>query len=86
MLREPISYHTSVPEYILFVSFGALSGHSLAKAVGPVGSHYSRNSTLDDPWREITREKFDKLSQCLVDHYSQYSIDGPNGKHSEQKW
>ena len=78
LLHSPISYR-SLPDYALFDSFGAITGHGLSEAVGPVGSYYAKNGTLADQWSEETRQGFNMKAQCLSDQYSSFAVKGPDG-------
>ena len=80
LLHAPISYDNSVPDYVLFGSFGAITGHGISKSVGPVGSLYSGNGTFTDMWSEKTRKAFDEKAQCFIDLYADYEVSGPDGK------
>ena len=78
LLHSPISYR-SVPDYALFGSLGAITGHGLSEAVGPVGSYYAENGTLADQWSGDTRGEFNKKAQCLIGQYSSFAVTGPDG-------
>ncbi len=78
LLHAPISYG-SLPDYALFGSFGAISGHGLSQSVGPIGSYYDMNGTLSEQWSEASRAAFDEKAQCFIDQYSSYAVTGPDG-------
>jgi endothelin-converting enzyme len=80
VLRKPLTYDDTVPAYALFGSFGAISGHGITKALGPVGSYFDKHGVLNDQWSSKTREEFQKKAQCFIDHYSSYSVKGADGK------
>jgi endothelin-converting enzyme len=80
LLHSPMSYTKSIPDYVLYGSFGAMSGHGISKTLGPVGSYFSKNGSFADQWSEQTRKEYRKKTQCFVDQYSKYTVSGSDGK------
>ncbi|CAL1547634.1 unnamed protein product [Lymnaea stagnalis] len=57
-----------------YAAFGTIVGHLLIEAFG--GHHgYLAKAGF---WTNGSREMFDRLSQCMVDQYNAYQIDGQN--------
>ncbi|KAK7077363.1 Endothelin-converting enzyme 2 [Halocaridina rubra] len=57
-------------------------GHELAHAFDDQGRRYDKNGNLNQWWRPETVTKFNNLTQCMVDQYSSYKLQGEhiNGK------
>ena len=80
IMQSPVFYDPSVPQYLSYGAFGAVSGHELSHAFDNSGSQYDESGKFVDWWSNETRKAFEKKTQCFVKQYSRYSITGPDGK------
>ena len=63
-------------------SIGSIMGHELTHGFDNSGRDYDKDGMMHQWWNNQTIADFERVSQCIVDQYSQYSIEGDhlNGK------
>ena len=76
IMQSPVFYHPSIPQYLSYGSFGAVSGHELSHAFDSSGRHYSPNGTFTDWWNNQTVQSFKEKAQCFVDQYHEFTVPG----------
>ncbi|XP_042880127.1 endothelin-converting enzyme homolog isoform X2 [Penaeus japonicus] len=75
ILQAPIFDHNN-SKSLNYGAVGVVMGHELAHAFDDQGRKYDKNGNLGKWWKEETTRKFEKLTQCMVDQYSQYELRG----------
>ncbi|XP_037790089.1 endothelin-converting enzyme homolog [Penaeus monodon] len=81
ILQAPIFDHNN-SKSLNYGAVGVVMGHELAHAFDDQGRKYDKNGNLDKWWHEETTKKFENLTHCMVNQYSQYELRGEhlNGK------
>jgi endothelin-converting enzyme len=79
IMQAPVFYEPSVPQYLTYGAFGAVSGHELSHAFDSTGSHYDETGNYTDWFDQPTKEAFDKKTKCFVKQYSDFTVPGPTG-------
>ena len=79
IMQQPVFYDPSVPKYLSYGAFGAVSGHELSHAFDNTGSQYDETGKYANWWDNDTRAAFEEKTDCFVKQYSDFSIQGPDG-------
>lgn len=80
IMQAPVFYDASVPQYLTYGAFGAVSGHELSHAFDSTGSHYDETGNYTDWFDESTKSAFDSRTKCFEKQYSRFSVTGPEGE------
>ncbi|XP_035243838.1 endothelin-converting enzyme 1 isoform X1 [Anguilla rostrata] len=83
ILQAPF-YSTAWPKAMNFGGIGVVMGHELTHAFDDQGREYDKDGNLRSWWKNSSVEAFKKQTQCMVEQYSNYSINQEplNGKHT----
>ncbi|KAJ8360466.1 hypothetical protein SKAU_G00169910 [Synaphobranchus kaupii] len=83
ILQAPF-YSTAWPKSMNFGGIGVVMGHELTHAFDDQGREYDKDGNLRSWWKNSSVEAFKKQTQCMVEQYSNYSINQEplNGKHT----
>uniref|UniRef100_A0A6Q2YDU0 Endothelin-converting enzyme 1 n=1 Tax=Esox lucius TaxID=8010 RepID=A0A6Q2YDU0_ESOLU len=83
ILQAPF-YSRSWPKALNFGGIGVVMGHELTHAFDDQGREYDKDGNLRPWWKNSSVEAFKKQTQCMVEQYSNYSINKEplNGKHT----
>ncbi|XP_029630977.1 endothelin-converting enzyme 1 isoform X1 [Salmo trutta] len=83
ILQAPF-YSRSWPKALNFGGIGVVMGHELTHAFDDQGREYDKDGNLRSWWKNSSVEAFKKQTQCMVEQYSNYSInkEALNGKHT----
>ncbi|KAJ9000383.1 hypothetical protein HRR94_004961 [Exophiala dermatitidis] len=79
IMQFPV-FDVDVPQYISYGAFGSVSGHELSHAFDSTGRHYDQNGNYTDWWTNKTVTEFKKRAECFVDQYSNFTVEGADGK------
>lgn len=79
IMQFPV-FDVEVPQYLSYGAFGSVSGHELSHAFDSTGRHYDQNGNYTDWWTKSTVEGFKKRAECFVDQYSNFTVEGADGK------
>lgn len=77
IMQAPVFYEPSVPQYLTYGAFGAVSGHELSHAFDSTGSHYDETGNYTDWFDKPTKEAFDQKTKCFENQYSKFTVPGP---------
>lgn len=80
IMQAPVFYEPSVPQYLTYGAFGAVSGHELSHAFDSTGSHYDESGNYTDWFDESTQQAFERRTQCFEKQYADFTISGPDGE------
>ncbi|MCJ1477383.1 hypothetical protein MMC13_006054 [Lambiella insularis] len=80
IMQSPVFYDPTVPQYLSYGAFGAVSGHELSHAFDSTGRHYDQRGNYTQWWDTSTIKAFKDKAQCFVDQYHNYTIPGPDGE------
>lgn len=75
LLQRPY-FDRAYPQSFLYGSMGMISGHELTHGFDNAGRRYDKNGNMNDWWTATSAAQFQDRSQCMVDQYSQFEIDG----------
>ncbi|KAL0978496.1 hypothetical protein UPYG_G00171240 [Umbra pygmaea] len=83
ILQAPF-YNRSLPKALNFGGIGVVIGHELTHAFDDQGREYDKDGNLRSWWKNSSVEAFKKQTKCMVEQYSNYSINKEllNGKHT----
>ncbi|KAI9498078.1 hypothetical protein BDB00DRAFT_755249 [Zychaea mexicana] len=79
ILQVPF-YNYGAPWYLNYGSIGAIIGHELTHAFDSAGRMYDGDGKLKDWWSPDTAKRFQDKSQCFVQQYNGFTVEGPNKK------
>ena len=79
IMQFPV-FDVNLPEYVSYGAFASVAGHELSHAFDSTGRHYDQNGNYTDWWTNKTVAAFKDRAECFVKQYSNYSIEGPDGK------
>ena len=80
IMQAPVFYDPSLPQYMSYGAFGAVSGHELSHAFDSSGRHYDENGNFTDWWDDETVEAFQEKVQCFIDQYDNFTVPNPKGE------
>ncbi|XP_036415962.1 endothelin-converting enzyme 1 isoform X2 [Colossoma macropomum] len=83
ILQAPFYSH-AWPKALNFGGIGVVMGHELTHAFDDQGREYDKDGNLRSWWKNSSVEAFKHQTQCMVEQYSNYSINSEplNGKHT----
>uniref|UniRef100_A0A8C1X304 Endothelin-converting enzyme 1 n=1 Tax=Cyprinus carpio TaxID=7962 RepID=A0A8C1X304_CYPCA len=83
ILQAPF-YNHAWPKAMNFGGIGVVMGHELTHAFDDQGREYDKDGNLRQWWQNSSVEAFTHQTQCMVEQYSNYSINKEplNGKHT----
>lgn len=79
IMQAPVFYDPSLPQYLSYGAFGAVSGHELSHAFDSSGRHYDKTGNFTDWWDSKTVQAFEEKVQCFIDQYHEFTVSDPNG-------
>ncbi|XP_064418381.1 endothelin-converting enzyme 2 isoform X1 [Latimeria chalumnae] len=81
ILQAPF-YARNHPKALNFGGIGVVMGHELTHAFDDQGREYDKDGNLRPWWQNSSVEAFKNRTECMVDQYSQYTVNGEhiNGK------
>ncbi|XP_055369767.1 endothelin-converting enzyme 2b isoform X2 [Betta splendens] len=81
ILQAPF-YARDHPKALNFGGIGVVMGHELTHAFDDQGREYDKEGNLRPWWQNSSVEAFRKRTECMVDQYSSYTVNGEhiNGK------
>ncbi|KAM6434597.1 endothelin-converting enzyme 1 isoform 1-T1 [Liasis olivaceus] len=83
ILQAPF-YTRNYPKALNFGGIGVVVGHELTHAFDDQGREYDKDGNLRPWWKNSSVDAFKQHTECLVEQYGNYSINGEavNGKHT----
>lgn len=83
ILQAPF-YNHAWPKAMNFGGIGVVMGHELTHAFDDQGREYDKDGNLRSWWQNSSVDAFKLQTQCMVEQYSNYSINKEplNGKHT----
>ncbi|XP_021118659.1 endothelin-converting enzyme 1 isoform X3 [Heterocephalus glaber] len=83
ILQAPF-YTRSSPKALNFGGIGVVVGHELTHAFDDQGREYDKDGNLRPWWKNSSVEAFKQQTECMVEQYSNYSVNGEpvNGRHT----
>ncbi|KAK0181205.1 hypothetical protein PV327_003507 [Microctonus hyperodae] len=64
------------PKYLNYGTIGSIIGHEITHALDDVGNQYDKHGNMIDWWDPMTKKRFLKKTECIINQYSNYSIKG----------
>ncbi|XP_012683616.1 endothelin-converting enzyme 1 isoform X2 [Clupea harengus] len=83
ILQAPF-YSRAWPKALNYGGIGVVMGHELTHAFDDQGREYDKDGNLRSWWKNSSVEAFKHQTQCMVEQYSNYTInkESLNGKHT----
>ncbi|KAI0709419.1 Metalloprotease [Earliella scabrosa] len=78
-ILQPPFFHVDWPGYMNYGSFGHVAAHELTHAFDSAGRLYNQEGKLEEWWTNTTSEGFNVRQKCIVDQFSNYTIDDGKG-------
>ncbi|KAL1758319.1 hypothetical protein FB107DRAFT_258860 [Schizophyllum commune] len=78
-ILQPPFFSQDWPAYLAYGAFGHVAAHELTHAFDSSGRLYNQEGKLEQWWTNETSEGFDRKQECIVEQYSQYTIDDGKG-------
>ncbi|KAI8379641.1 uncharacterized protein BYT42DRAFT_496200 [Radiomyces spectabilis] len=79
ILQNPF-FGNEYPDYLNYGGIGVVVGHELTHGFDNSGRHYDAEGRLVQWWTNETSKSFDEKAQCFVDQYSNFTVEGNNGR------
>uniref|UniRef100_A0A8C1HM29 endothelin-converting enzyme 1 n=1 Tax=Cyprinus carpio carpio TaxID=630221 RepID=A0A8C1HM29_CYPCA len=81
ILQAPF-YAQHHPKALNFGGIGVVMGHELTHAFDDQGREYDKDGNLRPWWQNSSVDEFKNRTECMIDQYTQYTINGEhiNGK------
>jgi endothelin-converting enzyme len=79
-ILQPPFFSQDWPSYLSYGAFGMVAAHELTHAFDSLGRLYNQDAKLERWWTNATSEAFMERQKCIVDQYSKYTVEGPNGE------
>lgn len=79
IMQFPV-FQLDLPSYVSYGAFASVAGHELSHAFDNSGRNYDEHGNFTDWWTKHTVEEFDKRASCFVDQYSNFTVNGNDGK------
>jgi endothelin-converting enzyme len=74
-------FHPDIPSYLNFGATGWTVGHEVSHSFDNNGRDYGPDGRFGDSWwTNQTDAEFTRRSQCFIDQYGNYSVEGLDGK------
>ncbi|GAA2473017.1 M13 family metallopeptidase [Terrabacter carboxydivorans] len=80
-ILQPPFFDLEADDAVNYGGIGAVIGHELGHGFDDQGSRYDGTGALRDWWTEADRERFDALSQRLIEQFSTYTPAGLSEDH-----
>lgn len=77
ILQGPF-YDMENPNSLNFGGIGVVMGHELTHAFDDQGREYDLHGNLHQWWNDATIERFKNRTECFVEQYNQYQVQGRN--------
>ncbi|KAF9292550.1 Endothelin-converting enzyme 2 [Mortierella alpina] len=71
-------FHQDYPEYIHYGGIGVIIGHEMMHGMDEPGRYFDKTGRMISWWTNATEQAYEAKSQCFVDQYSQYTVQGPD--------
>ncbi|XP_066494010.1 endothelin-converting enzyme 1 isoform X2 [Tiliqua scincoides] len=83
ILQAPFYTHSS-PRALNFGGIGVVMGHELTHAFDDQGREYDKDGNLRSWWNNVSVEAFKQQTECMVEQYSNYMVNGEavRGRHT----
>ncbi|EPT06082.1 Metalloprotease [Fomitopsis schrenkii] len=78
-ILQPPFFSRAWPGYLSYGSFGQVASHELTHAFDSAGRLYNQQGKLEQWWTNVTSEGFKVRQDCIVEQYSEYTIDDGKG-------
>ena len=72
-ILQPPFYSNQADDAVNYGAIGVVIGHELTHGFDDEGRQFDADGNLKDWWQKSDEEQFEKLSQCLVKQYEQFS-------------
>ncbi|XP_077998492.1 endothelin-converting enzyme 1-like [Glandiceps talaboti] len=77
ILQAPF-YDRKYPKSLNFGGIGVVVGHELTHGFDDQGREYDKNGNMVTWWKNATVERFKERTECMVDKYNKYIVNGEN--------
>ncbi|KAI0727183.1 metalloprotease [Fomitopsis betulina] len=78
-ILQPPFFSRTWPGYLSYGSFGQVASHELTHAFDSAGRLYNQHGKLEQWWTNATSDGFKIRQDCIVEQYSEYTIDDGKG-------
>lgn len=75
-ILQPPYYDPKAPASVNYGAIGAVIGHEITHGFDDQGSQFDAKGNLHDWWKPEDAKKFHAATQCIVNQFSQYTVDG----------
>jgi len=75
ILQKPF-YDPSFPKSLTFGAIGSIIGHEVTHGFDNMGRRFDMNGNMLDWWSNKSSEVFEKRSQCFIEQYNEYTVNG----------
>lgn len=79
-ILQPPFFDKNYPQSVNYGAIGVVVGHELTHGFDDQGSRYDATGNLRPWWSADVTKKFQEKTKCIVDQYSQYTVNGEHVK------
>lgn len=77
---EALNFNLDIPNYINYGSVGLVMGHEFGHNFDNAQKLLSMHNKTRDSWNSTTEKQFLNRSQCIINQYSDYTVNWANKK------
>lgn len=75
-ILQPPFFDPKAPLAVNYGAIGFIIGHEMTHGFDDEGAKFDGHGNLKDWWRPIDLKKFRAVTQCIIEQFSQYTVDG----------
>lgn len=68
-------FEKNKPKYLNYGAIGSVMGHEITHGFDDQGSQFSKDGNLVDWWEKETKVKYLERAKCIIDQYSNYTVE-----------
>ncbi|HEX5339547.1 MAG TPA: M13 family metallopeptidase [Gammaproteobacteria bacterium] len=75
-ILQPPFFDPKAPAAVNYGALGFVMGHEMTHGFDDQGAQFDGHGNLKDWWTDQDKKKFKTATDCISDHFSQYTVDG----------
>lgn len=79
-ILQDMFFDNRQPMYLNFGAIGSVIGHEITHGFDDMGRQMDKDGNNNNWWGQETSDKFKEKAECIVKSYSNFSVEGSDGK------